>query len=149
MRRTRRSWTSCSARARGALALAALALSAACGGSDGLRSPESAVRAWSESLRADDNEAAGALFARDAIIVSGLLPVVLRSRRAAVLWNSRLECAGEIVELETDGETVTATFVLGHRVSGPCGGAGASATVIFHVRDGLIQTWELARPRAP
>jgi len=149
MRRTRPSSTFSSARVRRGLALAAVAVAAACGGSDGPPSPAEVVRTWSDAIVADDNEAAGELFADGAIIVQGLLPVVLRDREAAVLWNARLECSGEVVDLEADGETVTATFVLGHRRSGPCGGAGATATVIFHVRDGLIHTWELTRPRSP
>lgn len=129
-----------------AAGLVLLALAAACGGTE-KDSPEAVVRAWGEALSADDNKAAGALFAPGAIIVQGLLPVILASHEAAVLWNARLECSGEIAELEADGEVVVATFVLDDRRTGPCGGLGATATVIFHVRDGLIQTWELTAPR--
>jgi len=149
MRRTRPSSTSSSASCRRALALAGVVVATACGGSAGPPSPSEVVRAWSDAISADDNEAAGELFAAGAIIVRGLLPVVLRDREAAELWNARLECSGEVVELEADGETVSATFVLGDRPSGPCGGRGARATVIFHVREGLIRTWELTRPRSP
>ena len=149
MRRTRPSSTSSSASSRRALALAAVLVAAACGGSGGPPSPAEVARAWSDAIGADDNEAAGELFAAGAIIVRGLLPVVLRDREAAVLWNASLECSGEVVELEANGETVTATFVLGDRRSGPCGGRGARATVIFHVRQGLIRTWELTRARSP
>lgn len=149
MRRTRRSSASSSASSRRALALAGVVIAAACGGSSGLPSPAEVVRAWSDAIGADDNEAAGELFAAGAIIVQGLLPIVLRDREAAVLWNARLECSGEVVELEADGDAVTATFVLGDRRSSPCGGRGARATVIFHVREGLIRTWELTRPRSP
>lgn len=128
-----------------AFALLVAALLAACGGSAS-REAEAVVRSWSEALNADDDEGAAALFAPRTIIVIGLLPTVLRSHEAAVGWHRRLECAGDIVSMSSEDNRVTATFLLRDRMSGPCGGAGLTATVVFHVRDGLIEVWELARP---
>ena len=95
-----------------ALALLCLGL-LGCAGSD--RSPEDVVRAWSDALNAGDNEAAADLFARGAEVVQGDRVVRLATREDAVNWNASLPCSGKIVEIATEGDTVTATFLLDDR----------------------------------
>jgi hypothetical protein len=121
------------------LGAAALALAAGCGG--GPPSPESVVRAWSQSLNTGDNEAAAELFAPAAQVIQGRR-FILRSKSDAIAFNEALPCSGEIVELETDGDTVRATFLLGHRETSRCDAPGARVRAAFRVRDGKIVVWE-------
>ena len=69
-------------------------------------SPAQVVRAWSKALNADDNAAAGALFAPNARVVQGPLDVHLRTRALAVRFNAALPCAGKVVELRVSGDRV-------------------------------------------
>lgn len=125
-------------RSRLAIGLVLLGLAAGCGG--GPPSPESVVRAWSEALNSGDNEAAAELFAPGAEVIQGR-SFVLESEREAVLFNAALPCSGEIVALETDGDTVTATFRLGHRPESRCDAPGAEAQAAFRVAEGKIVLW--------
>jgi hypothetical protein len=109
-----------------------------CGGS---QSRVGVVRAWSEALNAGDNEAAAELFAPGAQIVQGGRTVRLETHDDAVAWNASLPCSGRIVEVETDGDTVTATFLLDDRTSSPCDAPGAQATAAFRIEDGKIILW--------
>jgi hypothetical protein len=121
------------------LGAAALALVAGCGG--GPPSPESVVRAWSQSLNTGDNEAAAELFAPAAQVIQGRT-FVLRTKRDAIAFNEALPCSGEIVELETDGDTVRATFLLGDRETSRCDAPGARVRAAFRVHEGKIVVWE-------
>jgi hypothetical protein len=121
-----------------AIGICSLLVAVGCGGS---RSGEDVVRAWSTALNAGDNEAAAELFAPGAQIVQGGRTVRLDTHEAAVAWNSSLPCSGEIVELSTEGDTVTATFLLGDRTTSPCDAPGAQATAAFQVEDGQIVLW--------
>lgn len=115
-----------------------LALVTACGG--GPPSPESVVRAWSQSLNTGDNEAAADLFAPSATVIQGRV-FVLDSRNEAIAFNASLPCTGEIVALEADGDTVRATFRLGDRETSRCDSPGARARASFRVREGKIVVW--------
>ena len=117
----------------------AVALLAACGG--GSPSPESVVRAWSNALNSGDDEAAAALFAPRAEVNQGRA-YVLDTEEKAIAFNRAIPCSGEIVELETKGDTVTATFRLGHRETKPCDAPGAKASARIRVREGKIVLWE-------
>ncbi|MGH3105164.1 MAG: nuclear transport factor 2 family protein [Gaiellaceae bacterium] len=117
---------------------AVLALAAGCGG--GPPSAESVVRAWSEALNSGDNEAAADLFAPGAEVVQGV-SFVLETRAEAMRFNAALPCSGEIVELVTEGDTVTATFVLGDRETSACDAPGAEAVAAFRIREGKIVLW--------
>jgi hypothetical protein len=129
-------------------ALAALSLAfAGCGGSG--ESPESIVRAWSDALNAGENEAAADLFAPGAQIVQGGRTIRLATHDDAVAWNSALPCSGRIVDIQTDGDTVTATFLLGDRPTSQCDAPGAEATAAFHVEDGKIVLWHQLEGQAP
>jgi hypothetical protein len=119
-------------------ALLLLVLAVGCGGS---RSGEEVVRAWSEALNAGDNEAAGELFAPGAQIVQGGTTVRLETHEDAVAWNASLPCSGEIVRVETEGDSVTATFLLDDRSTSPCDAPGAEATATFEIEDGKIVLW--------
>jgi SnoaL-like domain len=119
------------------LALAALVVG--CGG--GAASPESVVRAWSESINSGDNEAAAALFAPGAEVIQGGNSITLDTEDQAVRFNASLPCSGEIVKLEEEGDTVTATFLLDHRETSRCDGPGAEVRAAFRIRDGKIVLW--------
>lgn len=116
-----------------------LALAAGCGG--GPASPESVVRAWSQSVNTDDNEAAARLFAAGAHVIQGGQVIVLRSYDDALEWNTALPCSGRILSIATEGEQATATFLLGDRRRSRCDGPGAKATAVFEVRKGKIVLW--------
>ena len=123
------------------LVLAAIAAVAGCGGGDS-PSPESVVRAWSQSLNADDNDAAAELFAPGAEVIQPGGRFRLEDEEEAELFNRSLPCAGTITELVADGDTVRATFLLGDRVQSRCDGPGASVRALFRVRDGKIVLWQ-------
>jgi limonene-1,2-epoxide hydrolase len=104
-------------------------------------SPAAVVRSWSTALNSGDNERAARLFALHAEIVQPGLDVRLQSHADAVAFNTSLPCAGRIVDLQTDGDTVTATFVLADRPGSPCDGPGQKARAVFRVADGKIVLW--------
>jgi len=123
-------------------------IGASCGG--GPASAESVVRAWSSALNAGDNESAADLFATNAEIVQGGTDHRFRNRADAVEWNAALPCSGRIVRIETRGDSVTATFVLGDRATGRCDGPGAKARAVIRVRGGKIVLWhQVPVPGAP
>jgi len=111
----------------------------ACGG--GSASPESVVRAWSQSINSDDNEAAARLFAEGAEVIQGERVLTLRTHRDALAWNEALPCSGTIVSISTRGDDATATFLLGDRERSRCDGPGSTATAVFRVREGKIVLW--------
>ncbi len=121
------------------LVLLAVVVASSCGSS--AQSAEDVVRAWSQALNAGDNEAAASLFAPGAQIVQAGRTTRLETHDDAVAWNSALPCSGRIVELETDGDTVTATFLLDNRATSPCDAPGAEATATFEIEDGKIVLW--------
>jgi ketosteroid isomerase-like protein len=130
------------------LALAVSVLTfAGCGGSSD--SPESIVRAWSDALNAGDNEAAADLFAPGAQVVQGDRTIRLGTHDDAVAWNAALPCSGEILDVTTDGDTVTATFLLDDRATSPCDAPGAEATAAFRIEDGKIVLWHQLEGEAP
>jgi hypothetical protein len=136
-------------RIRLAIGVSVLALVAGCGGG---KSPEEVVRAWSEAVNSGDNEAAADLFAPGAEVIQGGRMLSLGTHEDAVAWNSALPCSGRIVELDTEGETVTATFLLGDRTSSACDAPGAEATAAFQIVDGRIVLWhqlESQQPQGP
>jgi hypothetical protein len=118
---------------------AAVVLAAGCGG--GPPSPESVVRAWSESLNNGDNEGAADLFAPSAEVIQGR-SFVLETRREAILFNESLPCSGRIVALDAQDDTVTATFRLGDRETSRCDAPGAEVRATFRVREGKIFLWQ-------
>jgi limonene-1,2-epoxide hydrolase len=109
----------------------------ACGG-DEQPGPEDVVRAWSRALNAGDNGAAADLFAPGARIEQGGLSLSFRTRADALAWNRGLPCSGRIVDLETEGEDATATFLLGNRRTSACDAPGGRVTAVFRVREGKI-----------
>jgi hypothetical protein len=122
-----------------AIGICIVLVPAACGGGGANR--EDVVRAWSEALNTGDNEAAADLFAPGAQIVQGGRTTRLQTHEDAVAWNAALPCSGRIVELSTDGDTVTATFLLDDRPTSPCDAPGAQATAAFRIDDGKIVLW--------
>jgi len=125
-----------------ALAVAAAGSGAASATTD-TPSPAAVVRAWSKALNANDNEAAGGLFAKNARVIQGPLDVRLTTPQLALAFNSSLPCAGRIVRITVKGERATATFVLGHRPNHTCTAKhGERAAAVFVVRDGKITLWE-------
>jgi hypothetical protein len=122
-----------------AFSLVAIVLAAGCGG--GPPSAESVVRAWSMALNSGDNEAAAELFAPGAEVIQGRT-FVLETKLEAIAFNSSLPCSGEIVELDTDEDRVTATFRLGDRETSRCDAPGAEVRAAFRVREGKIVLWQ-------
>lgn len=127
-----------------ALLALVLLLSGCDGGSDGTSGAEDVVRAWSEALNADDDEAAADLFAPGARVTQGGVTLRLRTHEDAVQWNEALPCDGKIVDLETKNDTVTATFLLADSATTPCDGPGQEATALFTIKDGKITAWQQA-----
>ena len=105
-------------------------------------SPADLVRAWSRALNANDNKAAGALFAPGARVVQPGVDVRLTSRGLRVAFNASLPCAGRIVAIHVHGNRAVATFVLGTRPKHRCDGPGQRAAALFVVRAGKIVLWQ-------
>jgi limonene-1,2-epoxide hydrolase len=132
-----------------ALALLVLALASACGGGSA-SSPESVVREWSDALNAGDNEHAADLFAHGAQVVQGKSVLFLQTHDDAVQFNSALPCSGRIVDVQTDADMATATFVLGDRKRSRCDSPGQKAVAAFRVVNGKIVLWhQLPSPTPP
>jgi limonene-1,2-epoxide hydrolase len=101
------------------------------------------VRAWSAALNADDNAAAGRLFAVGALVIQGGGVYELRGPADAARWTASLPCSGHIVEVTVEQETVTAVFILGDRARSRCDAPpGTRAAARFTVRGGKIVGWE-------
>lgn len=104
---------------------------------------EEVVRSWSRALNAGDNDAAADLFLPGAIVIQGELAFRLATHDQAMQWNSALPCSGEIVEVSTRGNVVTAVFVLGHRKASRCDAPpGTRAAAEFTIRGGRIAVWK-------
>jgi limonene-1,2-epoxide hydrolase len=123
-----------------ALPVLVAVVAASCGG--GAPSPESVVRAWNEALNSGDNEAAAELFAPGAQVIQAGRVFRLDNRTEAIAFNAGLPCSGEIVDISSEGDTVTATFALADRETSPCDAPGAEVTAVFEIRDGKIVVWE-------
>jgi hypothetical protein len=103
--------------------------------------PAAVVRAWSRSLNANDNEAAGELFAPGARVVQPGVDVRV-TPELAVEFNASLPCGGKIVSLTRRGNRVTAVFLLTERPRHRCDAPGQKAAAVFTVSRGLIVRWE-------
>jgi limonene-1,2-epoxide hydrolase len=114
-----------------------------------VRSPAAVVRAWSKALNANDNEAAGRLFAKNARVIQGPLDARIPTHALAVEFNDTLPCAGRILRMSVKGDRVVATFVLGHRPKHTCDGPGQQAAALFVVQKGKIVLWEQVAVPAP
>ena len=116
-----------------ALALVVAAL-AACGGRE--PSAEGVVRAWAESVRLGDAEAAAALFAPGAEIIDGDRTRVLETEAEAIRYARREACAGAVVRIDDErGATIEAEFDV--RGATRCEGADRELA-LFRVEDGRI-----------
>jgi hypothetical protein len=110
------------------------AVLAGCGG--GEPSAEGVVRAWAESVRLGDAEAAGALFAPGAEVVDGERTRVLETEAEAIRYVRREACAGAVVRIDDEGgTTVEAEFDV--RGAMRCEGADRELA-LFRVEDGRI-----------
>jgi hypothetical protein len=74
-------------------------------------------------------------------VVQAQTELKLRTLQQAIRWNASLPCSGRIVSIQTDGDTATATFVLGNRQQSKCDGPGQRATTIVRVHKGKIVLW--------
>jgi hypothetical protein len=113
-------------------------------------SPPAIVRRWSAALNANDNEAAGALFAPGARVVQSGLDVRL-TPDLAVTFNEGLPCGGKIVRIQRSGNRVVATFLLTERPKHRCDAPGQKAAALFVVnKKGRITLWaQVAVPAPP
>jgi hypothetical protein len=123
-----------------ALLLVVVAVAAACGGGS-TASPETVVREWSNALNAGNNERAADLFAQGAQVVQGNAVYFLQTHADAVDFNSALPCSGKIVDVTTEANTATATFVLGDRKASHCDAPGQKAVAAVKVLNGKIVLW--------
>lgn len=122
-----------------AAALCLVLAAAACGG-HAARSPESVVRAWSNALNRNDNDAAARLFADGALIIQGGRQR-LSTHADALRWNAALPCGGQLLSLRRSGEDVVAVFRLDNRPHHVCDGPGAEVQATFRVVRGSIVVW--------
>jgi limonene-1,2-epoxide hydrolase len=124
--------------------LAVVLLAAACGGHTS--TPQQVVRAWSAALDANDNKAAAALFAPDALVVqSGT--ITLHTAKDAADWNSGLPCGGIVESITPQGRSeFLAVFTLTNRPGHYCTGPGATDAAVFKVVRGKITLWHQVPP---
>jgi hypothetical protein len=99
------------------------------------------VRAWSAAINRGDDRAAGALFARPALIVQGYA-LRLDTLKDAITWNSGLPCAGKLQRMELVTAGVLATFTLGERPHHHCDAPGRRAAAVFGLDHGRIRLWQ-------
>jgi limonene-1,2-epoxide hydrolase len=129
------------------LVLLALALTA-CGGHKA-QTPEQVARAWSAALNADDNAAAGALFAKDAQVIQGDV-TLLHTKDEATHWNSLLPCGGAIVGITKQAtDEVLVIFRLQERRFHVCDGPSDEAAAVMRVEHGKITLWHQVPPPPP
>jgi hypothetical protein len=119
--------------------LALVPLVAACGSHE--NPVEKVARSWSKALNSGDNVGAAKLFATDARVVQGSYVRQLHTLSDAIRWNAALPCSGRITDVVVQGDTITATFLLGSRPGSPCDAPGETAAAEFTVRDGKIVLW--------
>ena len=67
--------------------------------------------------------------------------VTAQSLPPLTVFNSALPCSGKIVDVKTDKDTATATFVLGDRKANRCDSPGAKAIAAVKVLHGKIVLW--------
>jgi hypothetical protein len=104
-------------------------------------SPPAIVRAWSQALNANDNEAAAELFAPGAHVTQPGVDVRLTAE-LALEFNASLPCGGQIVRMTQKGNRVTAVFLLTERPKHVCDAPGGKAAAIFTIsKHGLIVRW--------
>ena len=115
-----------------ALGILALALTG-CGG--GEPSAEGVVRAWAESVRLGDAEAAAALLAPGAEIIDGERRRVIESEAEALRYVRREACAGEVVRIQEGETAIEAEFDV--RGTTRCEGA-VRELALFRVEEGRI-----------
>jgi hypothetical protein len=99
------------------------------------------VLAWSAAINRNDNDAAAALFAIDAVVAQSSV-FKLVDRATAVIWNDGLPCAGTVVGLQMVQNAVVATFVLGERPKHQCDAPGHRAGAAFVIEHGKITLWQ-------
>ena len=109
-------------------------------------SPAAVVRAWSKALNRNDNDAAGSLFAPNAVVTQPGYRLILKTHKLAVEWNSGLPCSGTITFLKVTGNTVRANFLLGQRPKHKCDAPRTIAAALFRIRNGKITFWEQIPP---
>ena len=111
-----------------------------CGGKTA-SAPSDVVSSWSQAINSGDNEAAGKLFAPDALVIQEGQQQRLSGEAEALAFNSALPCGGKIVKQSVSGNEVTATFTLTRRPDHMCDGTGQAAVAVFRITDGKITLW--------
>ena len=139
--------------------LCAAAVLGGCGGDESAgeppparkASPEAVIRAWANTLRTGDIEAAAHYFALPSVVSNGTAPVVLRTLAQARRFNASLPCGAVLERTYREGRYTAAVFRLTERPgAGRCGsGVGAKARTAFEVRNGKIRQWRRVPDSAP
>ena len=148
---------------RPALAIAAVALLAGCGGHGQRLATQSQappsqprvralparpaevalIRRWSDTLRAGNVAAASRLFHVPALAQNGGPELALQSAADVRLFNSSLPCGAVLLDARrVAGGYTLAVFRLTDRPGGDCGqGTGQRAAAAFRFERGLISDW--------
>lgn len=97
---------------------------------------------WARALAAGDVDGAAELFAIPSVAQNGLI-YPIEDIDDARRFNASLPCGGELVEAQSRGRFVFATFRLIERPgAGACGdGTGETATTAFVIENGRIAEW--------
>jgi hypothetical protein len=103
------------------------------------------VKAWTDSLRRGDIQAADALWALPALVQNGLpRPTVLRNQAAVHFFDISLPCGAVLIRTAAFHGYTLAEFRLTQRAGeggGECGGSGSKAATAFKIKDGRIREW--------
>lgn len=100
------------------------------------------IKGWSEALSDGDVREAAGYFATPSSTQNGPIGIEIESLRDAIVFNKSLPCAAEVIDAETADGRTTATFLLGERPGGDCGGgSGGEAATEFRIEDGKIVDW--------
>jgi hypothetical protein len=130
-----------------ALGLSLVAVLAGCGASGSGPSPAGVVRAWTNAVGVDDNEAAANFFAPNAEVLEPGADFRLATHADAVIWNAGRSCAGRIVSLTTQGNEVRTVLELRNRRSSVCPVPGRRERAVLEIDGGKItELHELGAP---
>jgi hypothetical protein len=99
------------------------------------------IRDWVDAERRSDMARAATYFDLPTVVANGGPPLVLRTRAAVRLWNSRLPCGARLLSAVAYQGYTIARFRLTARPGERCDGTGTTASTAFKLRHGRIAQW--------